>query len=150
MSHSLTKLTIHIIFSTKNREPWLAPALRPRLFAYMKATIERSNGHTLAINGMAEHVHILVVVPPDRSVSDMVRLIKSNSSKWIHEEIPTLSAFAWQSGFSAFSVSESQIAAVRKYIGSQEEHHRKMTYIEEVQGFLSKHGIDGSGQVESS
>jgi REP element-mobilizing transposase RayT len=148
MPHSLTKLTIHIIFSTKNREPWLAPALRPRLFAYMKATIERSNGHTLAINGMAEHVHILMIIPPDRAVSELVRLVKSNSSRWIHEEFPTLGSFAWQSGFSAFSVSESQIAAVRKYIGSQEEHHRKKSYLEELQGFFSKHGIDAGGQEE--
>lgn len=148
MSHSLTKLTIHIIFSTKNREPWLTAAFRPRLFTYMKATIERCNGHTLAINGMAEHVHILVVIPPDRSVSDMVRLIKSNSSKWFHEEFSTHRNFAWQSGFSAFSVSESQIAAVRKYIGSQEEHHRKKSYLEELQGFFSKHGIDAGGQEE--
>lgn len=148
MPHSLTKLTIHAIFSTKNREPWLTSALRPRLFAYMKATIERSNGHTLAINGMAEHVHVLVVIAPDRSVSDMMRLIKSNSSKWIHEEFSNLHGFAWQSGFSAFSVSESQISAVRKYIGSQEEHHRKKSYLEELQGFLSMHGIDAGWQEE--
>lgn len=115
------------------------------MFAYIKGIIERVNGRPLAINGMAEHVHILTIIPPDRSVSDMVRFIKSNSPKWIHEEFPTLGAFAWQSGFSAFSVSESQIARVRKYIGSQEDHHRKKSYLEEVRGFLLKHGIDVSG-----
>lgn len=148
MPHTFTRITIHLIFSTKNREPSLDSALRARLFAYIKGVIERCNGHTLAINGMAEHVHMLVVIPPDRSVSDMVRLIKSNSSKWIREEFYTLRGFAWQSGFSAFSVSESQIANVRKYIGSQEEHHRKKSYLEELRGFFSKHGIDVGGPNE--
>lgn len=141
MPQSYTKLIVHIIFSTKHREAKIVPEIRPRLHGYMRGIIEDCGGIVIVVNGMADHVHLLLVIPPERSVSEMVRLIKSNSSKWLHEQFPMLRHFGWQNGYSAFSVSESNLAAVRAYIASQEEHHRKRTFTEELSGFLKKHGF---------
>lgn len=114
----------------------------------MKGIVERNDGAAIAVNGMADHVHLLIVYPPERSISEMVRLIKSNSSKWVHDENPTMRAFAWQSGYSAFSVSESGINAVRKYIAEQADHHRTRTFAEEISAFLKRHGFPDSGASE--
>ncbi|MBI3871765.1 MAG: IS200/IS605 family transposase [candidate division Zixibacteria bacterium] len=141
MPQSHTQILIHAIFSTKNREPLILPPWRSRLFAYVAGIINESGGTTHLVNGTADHVHILLDLPRERSVSEMMRLAKTNSSKWIHEQFPAHRSFRWQNGYGAFSVSASAADRVKTYIARQEEHHRRKTFQEEYISFLKKHGI---------
>lgn len=141
MSHTFTRTLVHVVFSTKDREPLIADSIRQRMHAYISGIIRESDGEAMLVNGTSDHVHILILLPPHRSIAEMVRLIKSNSSKWIHETYPEHGAFAWQTGYAAFSVSESNSAQVLGYIAAQEVQHRRVSFPEEYLGFLRKHGI---------
>jgi putative transposase len=105
MSHMYTSLLSHCIFSTKDRAPEIDEELRPQLFAYMGGIARSIDCAALLINGVADHVHLLLSLPATLSMADAMRLIKTNSSKWVHEQWPARSGFAWQSGYGAFSVS---------------------------------------------
>ena len=142
MSHTYTKLITHIVFSTKNRSPFLDHELRPRLFPYMGGIVRESDGKPILINGIADHVHMLVSMPAKLAVSDLLRIVKANSSRWVHEQFPTRRKFAWQTGFGAFSVSHRDVESVRNYIANQEEHHRRVTFQEEFLDFLKEYGIE--------
>ena len=120
----------------------IVPDLKPELYAYLGGLSRELKGKALAINGMEDHVHLLVSLPPTISVSDALRFIKANSSKWVHEKWPGRSSFAWQLGYGAFGVSKSNVPEVEDYIRHQEEHHRKMTYQEEFLAFLRAHEIE--------
>ena len=141
MAHTFTSLLVHVIFSTKDRHPHLDASVRDRLFPYMGGILRETGATALAINGVADHVHGLVAVPAASSVSDLMRVVKTNSSKWVHEQWPRLRGFAWQTGYGAFSVSRSHADDVERYIARQEEHHRTMTFQEEYVAFLKRHGI---------
>ena len=141
MGQSLTCLHYHIIFSTKNRVPQITSELRERLYDYMGGIIKRERGLLFGAGGTDDHVHFLVSFPAQPSVADFLRLMKTNSSKWVHETFEEHRAFAWQSGYGAFSVSRSNDDEVRQYIASQQEHHRRMTFQEEFLGFLRRHQI---------
>lgn len=141
MAHTFTHLLAQIIFSTKNREPLLDADLKPRLFAYMGGIVRELGGTAILINGPTDHVHLLVSLPATKSISDFMRVLKTNSSRWVHEEFPERKTFAWQTGYAAFSVSESNRGAVEKYIAGQEEHHRVLTFKDEFISFLQKHGM---------
>jgi REP element-mobilizing transposase RayT len=108
VSHSYTNLLYHIVFSTKQREPWLDATIRPRVWEYLGGAIRGEGGVPLIVNGVADHVHILAKLRQDIAVSDVLRAIKANSSGWIHETFPHLAGFAWQVGYGAFSVSHSR------------------------------------------
>lgn len=141
MSQSLSHVIVHIIFSTKNREPWIDSGVRPRLHAYL-ATVGRDNGSNVCrVGGVADHVHLVATLPRTISQSDFLEEIKKHSSRWIKEVDPRYSGFSWQRGFGIFSVSQSQLDDVIRYVETQEEHHRKMTFQEEYRRFLTKHGI---------
>ena len=140
MSHTYTNLLYHIIFSTKDRQPLLTDDIRPRTFAYMGGILRELDGIAILINGPADHVHLLAALPPTTGIADAMRVLKTNSSRWIHETFPN-SSFAWQTGYAAFSVSQSSVPAVRQYIERQEEHHRRITFQEEFVAFLKRHGI---------
>ncbi len=142
MAHTYTNLLIHVLFSTKDRQHWLDADLKSRLFPYMAGIIKKLQGQALSINGPADHVHLLLLIPPTLAVSDLMEKLKANSSKWIHETFPKRAQFAWQTGYTAFSVSESNRAMVGRYIAEQEAHHRKLTYQEEVVALLKKHGVE--------
>jgi REP element-mobilizing transposase RayT len=142
MSHSFTNLLYHIVFSTKERNCWLSAEVRPRLFAYLGGLIREQGGIALAINGMPEHVHLLAKLRQDEAVSNVVRAVKANSSGWIHRTFAGLSQFAWQTGYGAFTVSQSQVERVRVYIARQEEHHRNRPYQDEFRSLLRAHDID--------
>ena len=141
MSSSFTHLLIHIIFSTKHRQPSLAKPLRDRLHAYMGGIVLHERGSVLAIGGVEDHVHLLIRLRPDQCVSDLVRLIKCNSARWANQLPEEPNGLVWQAGYSAFSVSLSQANRLVRYIQEQEEHHRHVSFREEYEAFLKRHGM---------
>ena len=141
VADTYTNLLIHLVFSCKDREPWLKPAIRERLFPYMGGIVRDNGGVLLCVGGTADHVHMLVSIPPDLSVSRMAQLIKGASSRWTHETFPEMRGFAWQKGYGAFSLGVSQIAATRAYIEGQLEHHRAVSFQAEYLAFLRKNAI---------
>ena len=142
MANTYSQLYVHIIFSVKNREPLIKDSFRNELFSYIGGIIKNKNQKPLAINGTENHIHLLVGIKPDISLSDLVREIKSNSSKFINEQKYLGTKFNWQEGFGAFSYSHSQLTTVIKYINNQLEHHKKKTFADEYKGFLKKFNIE--------
>ena len=141
MPHSFASLLIHVIFSTKNRIPDLSPELAQRLFPYMGGIVRERKGVPLIINGPADHVHLLVSLPATESVAELLRVVKTNSSRWVHEQFPDKKRFSWQAGYAAFTVSGSRVDDVRSYIAAQQEHHRRVSFQDEFLTFLRKSGI---------
>ena len=142
MSQSISKVILHIIFSTKNREPWLDRQVRQRMHAYL-ATICRDVGADLVqVGGVADHVHIVTTLPRTISQAQLIEQIKKTSSKWIKSLDVRYHGFFWQRGYSAFSVSPSQLDPVLEYVDNQEEHHRTRIFQEEYRELLRKHGVD--------
>jgi len=129
-------------FSTKERRRLLDPELMPRLASYIGGIIRDMGGTLLDANGPEDHIHLAAMLPPTRAVADVMRDIKAGSSGWIRKEFSGMSTFAWQDGYAAFSVSQSIMPNVVQYIRSQQEHHKKMTFLEELTRLLEKHGID--------
>jgi putative transposase len=142
MPKTYSNLLYHVIFSTKNRESLITPAVREDLYSYIAGILRRQDGLPLEIGGMPDHLHLVIRIDPDVSVSDIVRLVKANSSKWANERPAGVGRFAWQRGYGAFTVSFSQLDAVRQYVRTQEEHHRVKTFQEEFVEFLKRHGIE--------
>ena len=140
MTHTFSNLLTHVIFSTKDRFPLISSELKPDLLAYMGGIVRELDGKALTIGGTVDHVHLLVSLPPTLALADALRVLKANSSRWVHET-KGRSKFAWQAGYGAFSVSRSNMPKVIKYISEQEEHHRKVTFQEEFVAFLRKHEI---------
>ena len=142
MANSFTSLFVHVVFSTKDREPWLKRRVRDRLFAYIGGVANESKHRPVCVGGVADHVHALLCLPPSVSVSRAAQLIKGSSSRWIHETFPSMRSFAWQEGYGAFSVGVSQVPATKAYIARQAEHHRKVSFQEEYLAFLRKNRIE--------
>ena len=141
MPQSLAKVYVHIVFSTKNREPFLHdPALRSEMHAYLGGACKGQDSSSLIVGGVADHVHVLCRLSRTRTLAELIREIKRTSSKWIKTK--GLAHFGWQNGYGAFSVSQSHIARVRRYIARQEEHHRKATFMDEFRGFLDRYEIE--------
>ena len=141
MPNTYTNLLFHIVYSTKYRKPLIQPSWQDELYGYMGGIIRAEKGILLVVGGIKDHVHMLAKLPPTIAVSDMLRLIKGNSSKWVNER-PDVSYFEWQAGYGAFSVSKSNVPSVRKYIDSQEEHHRKQSFRDEYLALLRRHNIE--------
>ena len=141
MAHTFANLLTHIIFSTKGRQPFLNGEFKPQVLAYLAGIVRHLQGVPMEINGSADHVHLLVSLRPALSVAELVRVLKSNSSGWVHEKWPSRKWFAWQEGYGAFSLSQSHAGQVLRYIQGQEEHHRKVSFQDEFVAFLKKHGI---------
>jgi len=141
MSHTYTNLLSHVIFSTKDRQRLIDSELKPRLLGYMNGIANENGGKVLSLNAMQDHVHLLWELPPVSSMSDALRILKTNSSRWVRETFGPSKPFAWQTGYGAFSVSRSNVSAVAKYIQAQELHHQKRTFDEEFVELLGKHGI---------
>ena len=142
MAHTFTNLLTHIIFSTKDRIPCIDAEVKPELLAYMGGIVRELEGKAYSINGTTDHVHLLVSLPPTLALSDALRTIETNSSRWAHEKWARRRVFGWQTGYGAFSVSKSNVPDVMKYIADQEEHHKKVSFQEEFIAFLKKHEID--------
>lgn len=141
MGHTYSNILLHVIFSTKNRVASITPDLRPRLYEYLGGVARKEFGPALEIGGTADHLHGLISLNRDVSIADAMREWKSLSSGWVHKTFSEHKAFGWQPGYGAFSVSQSNIDAVRAYIARQEEHHRHVTFEEEYLAFLDRHGL---------
>ena len=141
MGSTYTHLLFPVVFSTKDRCPTLRDEFEERLHAYMGGILRRLGGSLRAAGGMPHPIHLLMSLPADRSIAEAVRFLKANSSKWVHETLRGSGAFAWQRGYGAFTVSESQADKVIRYIRDQREHHRKKPFKEEFLAFLKAHGI---------
>ena len=142
MSQSFASIHLHILFSTKDREPWIAAGLKQRLYDHIGETLRGSGCDLVAAGGMPDHVHLLVAVGRELSVADVVRLVKSTSSRWIHDTFPELAEFSWQVGYGAFAVGFASIAEVRRYIANQAELHATQSFEEEYREFLRRHKIE--------
>ena len=142
MGHTYTNLMYHVVFSTKQRRPLIKSDLSPRLVKFVGGIIRKRSGKLLAMNGPEDHVHLLGIFPPKMAVSDQIRDVKSLSSGWIHDTFNNQKQFAWQEGYSAFSVSKSTVRQVVQYIENQHEHHKKLTFEDELIALLEKHGIE--------
>ncbi len=136
---TFTNLLYHIIYSTKYRKPTICEEWQDDLYGYLGGIVRDQKGTLLKIGGVQDHVHLLAKLSPTIAISDVLRKIKSNSSKWINERSDVTRKFEWQSGYAAFSVSESQMPSVSEYIANQAEHHRKNTFEEEFLAILKKH-----------
>lgn len=139
---SYTQLTYHVVFATKYRRRSITNGIRDRLYEYVGGILRAKQGHLIEIGGMEDHVHILARLSPSLAVSEVVRDVKANSSKWVNEQGEIRRTFEWQKGYGAFTVSYSQTEAVREYIRNQMEHHRMRSFQEEYILFLERHGIE--------
>lgn len=142
MPGTFSQILLHIVFSTKHRQPWITPDIAERLYPYLGGIVRAEKGVLYNIGGVEDHALMYLRWRPDATISDLMRDVKSRSSKWIHDTFPNLGAFAWQEGYSAFSVSRSQEEAVKKYIARQAEHHKKENFKTELLKLLRAHGVE--------
>lgn len=148
MANTYTSLHFHIIFSTKNRERWIEPAIEQRIWEYLGGIARANDMKALKVGGVEDHVHLVVGMKPTMPVSHAVQLLKGGSSKWIHENFAKLAGFSWQDGYGAFTVSKSQVPDVIHYVEGQREHHRVTTFQEEYRILLAKHEIEANAGHE--
>ena len=141
MAHTATNVLIHFIFSTRHRAPMITSEIEADVHSYLGGIVREIGGVALCINGTADHLHLLIRMPSIHSSAEVIRLVKSNSSRWIHERWPQFKDFAWQTGYGAFSVSESGAGAVREYIRQQKLHHTVRSFQEEFVVLLRKNHI---------
>jgi REP element-mobilizing transposase RayT len=141
MLHSYTRVFVHLIWSTKRREPLLSDDVRPKVKQHMLDNAEQKHISLDSLAVQNEHVHALINLPSDQTVEAVVRLLKGESSHWINAQNLADVEFSWQRGYGAFSVSSSDVGAVRAYIRNQDKHHRKKTFAEEHNEFLVRHGF---------
>jgi putative transposase len=141
MPQSFARLYVHLIFSTKQRQRLITEGVRQPLHAYMATVLQNFNCPPVLINTVEDHAHMLLELGRTVAISKAVEEVKTTSSKWVKTQGVGFAGFAWQSGYGAFSVSESNVTAVREYIANQREHHRIKSFQEEYREFLEKHGI---------
>mgnify|MGYP002777093427 FL=1 len=140
MPHTYTNLLYHVVFSTKERLPFIKNDIKPRLYEYIGGTIRGIGGICLEIGGVEDHIHILTKLKPTMDISKFLQDLKPNVTNWARREIQP--KFEWQNGYGAFTIGESQVEPVRRYIQNQEEHHRKVDFEEEFKDLLRKAGIE--------
>jgi REP element-mobilizing transposase RayT len=143
MPQSLSSVHVHFVFSTKGREPFLKDAdIRKEMHAYLGGVSKKLDCFPVIVGGTEDHVHLLCRLARTITQADWVKEIKRVSSVWIKQREPLLTAFAWQGGYGAFSVSASAIDKIREYIAVQQEHHKKQSFEDEYRAFLRKHGVE--------
>jgi REP element-mobilizing transposase RayT len=142
MANTYTSLFYHLVFSTKNREPWILPKIEQRVWSYLGGVARAHQVAPVQIGGVEDHIHALVMARPTIALCEIAQVLKGVSSKWIHEEFPNMLGFAWQDGYGGFSVSKSDVPDVVNYIQNQREHHRRKTFKEEYVELLVANGIE--------
>ncbi len=141
MPQSLARILVHIVFSTKNRETWLSDDIRSELHAYIGGIVENQKGILLKAGSVADHIHLLVAHPRTSAPSELVKEIKSSSSKWLKTKSNRFSGFHWQSGYGIFSISPSHLAALESYIANQAQHHETVSFQDEYIKILEKYSV---------
>jgi REP element-mobilizing transposase RayT len=143
MSQSLVRIYAHLIFSTKNRQPFLRDkGIRGECHAYLAGACRNLGSPSLIVGGVDDHVHILCFLSKVQPISDVIRELKRESSQWLKTKGPELASFYWQSGYGGFSISPSHVEGLKEYIAKQEEHHRQETFQDELRRFLKKYGLE--------
>src|SRR4051812_46948203 len=142
MSGTYTNLWYHVVFSTKERRRLITPTIEDELHKYIGGIVRNHEGDLVEANGDMDHRHLLVLLKPKFALSNVVRDIKAGSSAWLNEMSTSLYKFGWQDGFAAFSVSQSQVARVRRYIRDQKKHHQRMDYKSELLALLERHHVE--------
>jgi len=142
MPQSLACVLVHIVFSTKNRIRWIAPDVEAELHAYIGGICKNAGSPALSVGGTEDHVHILSSLGRTRSLSELLQEIKTGSSKWIKTKGSDYTGFHWQDGYAAFSIGRSGEEAVRRYIAGQKEHHRRVSFQDELRGILRRYGVE--------
>ena len=142
MSQSLSKILIHLIFSTKNREPFIDEAIEPQLHAYMAGVFKNMESPAIIIGGTPDHTHSLFVLSKNRAPSRVIKEVKRASSIWMKEQGRPYKQFYWQNGYGEFSIGESGIPKLKTYILNQKEHHKKMSFQDEMRMFFKKYNME--------
>jgi REP element-mobilizing transposase RayT len=146
MSHSLHKVWLHAIFTTKNREPLINQNVEQRIYDFIRNELNEMGCSVRAINGMSEHIHILFLLNPQKSYADVIKQIKGSSSHWINKQNIIQEKFAWQTGYAAFSVSESVSNKVYQYILNQKKHHNTKKFLKENDEFIKLNKIESTNK----
>jgi putative transposase len=143
MPQSLAKVIVHIVYSTKNRKPWLEDkTLRTELFAYNASILSSSiDCPVILIDGVEDHIHILCLLSRKFSIMDVIKKSKTETSKWLKRKGPELKSFQWQAGYGIFSVSESKVKQTKRYIARQEEHHKSFSFQDEFRELCKRYGV---------
>ena len=142
MANTYTKIHIHAIFSVQNRQSLISSDWRDDLYKYITGIVQNHNHKMLQINGMPDHIHVLLGFRPTQSLSELMKYVKQDSTKWINQNKFVNGRFSWQKGYGAFSHSRSQVPQVIKYIQKQREHHKKKSFRQEYLDFLEKFDVD--------
>ena len=142
MSQSLSSILVHLVFSTKNREPFITPNIEAELHPYMAKIFRELKSPLLAIDGTSDHVHVLFSLARVTAVADVVEEVKTSTSKWIKTKGKEFRNFHWQRGYGAFSIGQSNVEILKGYIRNQKAHHRRVTFQDEYRKFLKSYGID--------
>ncbi len=142
MAQSLSSILIHLVFSTKNREPLITPEIEKELHPYMAKIFRELKSPSLAIDGTSDHLHILFSLGRVIKVADLVEEVKTESSKWIKTKGREFKSFHWQRGYGAFSIGQSNVVSLERYIYGQKQHHRRVTFQDEYRKFLEAYRID--------
>ena len=142
MAQTLVSLLVHIIFSTKNRANLITPAIEPELYKYISGTLRNMESPCLKIGGTANHLHLLVSQSKNIALAFLLEELKKSSSKWIKHQDASFRSFKWQEGYGAFTIGQSNVAALKRYIELQKNHHRRRSFEEELLGLLKKYGVE--------
>jgi putative transposase len=145
MPQSLARILVHVVFSTKNREPFLSKEIRSKLHGYLAAVGRELGCEVFRVGGVSDHVHLAIDLGRTIAISKFVQKVKQTSSVWLKESA-ALHQFEWQSGYGSFSVGQSQLETLIGYVSNQEEHHRKITFQDEYRALLKKYGIEADEQ----
>ena len=142
MPQSLASILVHLIFSTKHREPLIKVEIEPELYAYMATVFRGCDSPMLSIGGDRDHIHSLFVLSRTWTVAEVVEEVKKRSSKWLKTKGRFLHSFQWQSGYGAFSIGQSNVTALKRYIAGQKEHHKRRSFQDEFRSLLKKYHVE--------
>ena len=142
MANTYTQIHLQLIFAVKYREAVITNIWKNELYKYISGIIQQQKHKLIIVNGVADHIHLLIGFRPNQALADLMQDIKGSSSKWINENKFTRSKFSWQEGYGAFSYSHSHLSNVINYIKNQENHHRKITFIDEYKAFLKTYEVE--------
>jgi len=142
MANTYSSLFYHLVFSTKNRKSWIKPEIENRIWSYIGGIARAHNMQAIQVGGIDDHVHALLRAKPVHSPSEIAKLIKTETSKWIHQEFDQMRTFGWQDGFGVFSVSKSNVPKVVEYIKRQREHHLGESFEDEYEQLMKLHEVE--------